>query len=135
MHNQQVLCIPKASSILSHSSRMKCFRCFRLRALLLAKARIRPGVPTTMCGQLVFRVCSSFLIGMPPKNTAILTPFMYLLKRSYSLLIWNANSLVWQRTSTETFKGKKESKLYHTGNIPILTQSSAEFSYAYLAIN
>ena len=93
---------PSVSSILSHSSRMKCLTFFMLKFLALLRARIRPGVPTTMWGQLVFRTCSSFLMGMPPKNTAILTLFMYLLKRSYSLLIWKASSRVWHRTMTDT---------------------------------
>ncbi len=61
--------LPKASSILSHSSRMKCFRCFRLSFLDLTSARILPGVPTTMCGQLFLRTASSLAIDRPPKKT------------------------------------------------------------------
>jgi hypothetical protein len=34
-------------------------------------------------------------------------PDMYLEKRSYSLLIWKANSLVWHMTMTETWKEAK----------------------------
>ena len=61
--------LPSCSSILSHSSRMKCFRFFRLSFLLLTRARILPGVPTTMWGQLDLSTCSSLEIAMPPKNT------------------------------------------------------------------
>lgn len=61
---------PSCSSILSHSSRMKCLICLRLRLLLRAKARMRPGVPTTIWGQFFFRTSSSFLMDRPPKNTA-----------------------------------------------------------------
>ena len=42
------------------------------------------------------------LIESPPKKTATLQLGVYLLKRSYSLLIWNASSLVWHRTNTLT---------------------------------
>ena len=99
---------PSWSSILSHSSKMKCLRCFRSSALLRTRAAIRPGVPTTMCGQFVLSICSSFVINIPPKKTAIFTPFIYLLKRSYSLLIWNASSRVWHITRTETWILKKK---------------------------
>lgn len=47
-----------------------------------------------MCGQFFFSTSSSFLIDSPPKNTATLTFGMYFEKRSYSLLIWKASSLV-----------------------------------------
>jgi hypothetical protein len=66
---------------------MKCFTCRKFNALLLAKAKIRPGVPTTICGQFFFNVSSSFLVGKPPKNTETLTDGIYLQKRSYSRLI------------------------------------------------
>ena len=33
------------------------------------------------------------------KNTAVRTSLMYLVNRSYSLLIWKANSRLWQRTT------------------------------------
>ena len=94
--------LPSDSRTLSHSSMMKCFTWRRFNALLLPNARIRPGVPTTMCGQLFLRISSSCLVGRPPKNTATLTAVMCLQKRSYSRLIWKANSRVWQRTMTET---------------------------------
>lgn len=61
---------PSCSSILSHSSRMKCLMWRRLRLLLRERARMRPGVPTTMWGLSLFSVSSSFFIGKPPKNTA-----------------------------------------------------------------
>lgn len=61
---------PSCSSILSHSSKIKCLMCLRLRLLLRAKARMRPGVPTTICGQFFFSTSSSFLMDRPPKNTA-----------------------------------------------------------------
>ena len=44
---------------------------------------------------------NSFLISKEIKVT--LTPGMYFEKRSYSLLIWNANSLVWHITNTDTW--------------------------------
>lgn len=93
---------PSCSSILSHSSNTKCLMFFRLRILLSISARVRPGVPTTMCGQFFFSTSSSFFMAMPPKNTDTLTVGMYLEKRSYSLLIWKANSRVWHMTSTDT---------------------------------
>ena len=43
-------------------------------------------------------------MGKPPKKTEIFTSFMYLLKRSYSLLIWKANSRVWHNTITDTYE-------------------------------
>uniref|UniRef100_A0A915JU52 Uncharacterized protein n=1 Tax=Romanomermis culicivorax TaxID=13658 RepID=A0A915JU52_ROMCU len=71
---------------------MKNLTFFKLSARLRAKPKMRPGVPTTMWGVLLFNVSSSFLTFMPPKKTLTLTPGKYLLKRSYSLLIWKANS-------------------------------------------
>lgn len=65
---------PSCSSILSHSSKIKCLMCLRFRLLFRARARIRPGVPTTMCGQFFFSTSSSFLIDRPPKNTATCQP-------------------------------------------------------------
>ena len=85
--------LPSCSSILSHSSKMKCLMCLVLSVLSLTRARILPGVPTTMCGQLFLRTSSSFLTLIPPKNTDILMLSKYLLNRSYSLYIWNASSL------------------------------------------
>lgn len=41
---------PSDSSILSHSSSIKCLTFFKPRSLSLVRARILPGVPTTMCG-------------------------------------------------------------------------------------
>lgn len=61
--------LPNCSNILSHSSRIKCFKCLRFSFLLRIKAKIRPGVPTTICGVIDFNVSSSFWIGNPPKNT------------------------------------------------------------------
>lgn len=61
--------IPSCSNILSHSSRIKCFKCFKFNFLLRIRAKIRPGVPTTMCGFIDLSVSSSFCIGNPPKNT------------------------------------------------------------------
>merc|ERR1719323_656550 len=90
------------SSILSHSSRTKCFRFFSGSFFDRIRARILPGVPTTMCGQLFFKTCSSLAIARPPKNTPTLTAGRNLLNLSYSLLIWNASSLVWHITNTET---------------------------------
>ena len=94
---------PRASSILSHSSKMKCFTCFKFSTLSFAKARILPGVPTTIWGQLVLRTCSSFFTLMPPKNTPTFIVGIYFENLSYSLLIWKASSLVWQRTRTNTW--------------------------------
>lgn len=65
---------PSCSSILSHSSKIKCLICLRFRLLFRARARIRPGVPTTMCGQFFFSTSSSFLIDRPPENTATCQP-------------------------------------------------------------
>lgn len=65
---------PSCSSILSHSSKIKCLMCLRFRLLFRARARIRPRVPTTMCGQFFFSTSSSFLIDRPPKNTATCQP-------------------------------------------------------------
>ncbi len=79
--------IPSDSRTLSHSSIIKCLTCRKLSALLFPKAKIRPGVPTTICGQFFFKTSSSFLVGKPPKNTETLTPGIYLQKRSYSRLI------------------------------------------------
>lgn len=98
---------PIAASILSHSSRIKCLTCFRDRTLERASARIRPGVPTTIWGQFFFSTSSSFLIIMPPKKTAIFTLLLYLLKRSYSLLIWKASSRVCASTRTDTCRDNK----------------------------
>lgn len=94
---------PNCSNILSHSSRMKCFKCFKLNFLLRIKAKTRPGVPTTIWGVVDLSVSSSFCIGMPPKKTPTFTPDMYFEKRSYSLLIWKANSRVWHITNTYTW--------------------------------
>lgn len=99
---------PSCSSILSHSSSTKCLMFFKLRLLLWMRARVRPGVPTTMCGQFFFRTSSSFFMAMPPKNTDTLTVGMYLEKRSYSLLIWKANSRVWHITRTDTWHRRNE---------------------------
>ena len=96
--------LPSAESILSHSSKIKCLIFFSERAFDLISARSLPGVPTTIWGQFLLRTSSSFLILMPPKKTAILMLLLYLLKRSYSLLIWKANSLVWASTNVETWK-------------------------------
>lgn len=85
---------------------------FTLRVLLRMRASVRPGVPTTMWGQFFFRTSSSFLIAMPPKNTDTLTVGMYLEKRSYSLLIWKANSRVWHITRTDTCKETTQ-RFYH----------------------
>lgn len=82
---------------------MKCFVCFKFKLLSLANAKILPGVPTTMWGQFVLRTCSSFFMLMPPKKTPTLMAGMYFENRSYSLLIWNANSLVWHKTRTSTW--------------------------------
>lgn len=64
----QVL-LPSCSSILSHSSNTKCFTLRRLSVLLRTNARVRPGVPTTICGQFFLSTSSSFLIESPPKKT------------------------------------------------------------------
>lgn len=40
--------LPSDSSILSHSSRIKCLTFFNERSLSLARASILPGVPTTI---------------------------------------------------------------------------------------
>lgn len=64
--------LPSCSNILSHSSRMKCFKCFKLSFLLRIKAKMRPGVPTTMCGVTFFKVSSSFCMDKPPKKTPTL---------------------------------------------------------------
>jgi hypothetical protein len=48
---------------------MKCFRFFKTSFFDLMRAKIRPGVPTTMCGQLVFNACSSLAMERPPKKT------------------------------------------------------------------
>lgn len=82
---------------------MKCLICLRFSDFSRASANILPGVPTTICGQLVFRVCWSFLMLMPPKNTETLMLFMYLENLSYSLEIWKANSRVWHMTNTLTW--------------------------------
>jgi hypothetical protein len=66
---------------------MKCLTYRKFNALLLAKAKIRPGVPTTICGQFFFNTSSSFFVGKPPKNTETLIVGTYLQKRSYSRLI------------------------------------------------
>lgn len=94
--------LPMAESILSHSSSIKCLMFFSDKVFERARARIRPGVPTTMWGQFFFNTSSSFLMFMPPKKTAIFTLLLYLLNLSYSLLIWKANSLVCASTNTET---------------------------------
>lgn len=118
--------LPSCSSILSHSSRMKCLMWRKLSVLLRVSARILPGVPTTIWGEFFFSSSSSFFIDSPPKNTATcrktsihhtvwagrnwcmssscftLTVGMYFENLSYSLLIWNASSLVWHITRTET---------------------------------
>ena len=115
---------PKASSILSHSSRIKCLMCLRLSVLLLARALMRPGVPTTMCGQFFLSTSSSRLMDRPPKNTATFTLLVYLLKRSYSLLIWKASSRVWHKTSTETCRDDETWKpilsQWPLGDVPVI---------------
>lgn len=80
-----------------------CLICLRFNDFSRASANILPGVPTTICGQLVFKVCWSFLMLMPPKNTETLMLFMYLENLSYSLEIWKANSRVWHITNTLTW--------------------------------
>jgi len=95
--------IPSCSNILSHSSKIKCLMCFRFKTLSRANAKILPGVPTTIFGQLVFKTCSSFFTLRPPKNTATLIFDRYLEKRSYSLLTWKASSRVCDITRTLTW--------------------------------
>lgn len=52
IHSMATLCpghgSPSCSSILSHSSRMKCLMFLRFRLRSRHSARIRPGVPTTI---------------------------------------------------------------------------------------
>lgn len=61
--------LPNCSNILSHSSKIKCFKCVRLSFLLRIRANMRPGVPTTIWGVIFFNVSSSFWMERPPKNT------------------------------------------------------------------
>ena len=91
---------PSASSILSHSSRTKCLICFKLSALERIRPKMRPGVPTTMCGQFSLSVFLSLSIGIPPKKTATFRFSMYFEKRWYSFEIWKANSRVWHMAMT-----------------------------------
>ena len=50
-------------------------------------------------------------MGWPPYMTAteIFDKSMYLVKRSYSFLIWNASSLVWHITSVQVDFGSSSS--------------------------
>lgn len=57
--------LPSCSSILSHSSRMKCLMWRKLSVLLRVSARILPGVPTTIWGEFFFSSSSSFFIDSP----------------------------------------------------------------------
>ena len=50
----------------------------------------------------VMKFCQELGCSVPPKNTPHFTVGMYLLNLSYSLLIWNASSLVWHSTTTDT---------------------------------
>ena len=60
--------LPSWSNIVSHLPKMKCFIPFKLRLFSLISAKILPGVPTTMCGQISFSVAWSFLMLMPSKE-------------------------------------------------------------------
>mmetsp|Transcript_24220 Transcript_24220/g.67809 ORF Transcript_24220/g.67809 Transcript_24220/m.67809 type:complete len:205 (-) Transcript_24220:150-764(-) len=90
------------SSILSHSSRMKWRTLLRLRSPSFTSCFTRPGVPTTMLGQLALRSSFCFFTLTPPKNTPILMSFKYTLNLSNSWQIWKASSRVWQRTTAPT---------------------------------
>mmetsp|Transcript_13210 Transcript_13210/g.55334 ORF Transcript_13210/g.55334 Transcript_13210/m.55334 type:complete len:234 (-) Transcript_13210:983-1684(-) len=92
----------RVSSTLSHSSMMKWSRFDRSRSPLLARSRMRPGVPTTMCGQSFLSMSTCVWRGTPPKITATLTSLMYTEKRSNSWQIWKASSRVWHSTSALT---------------------------------
>mmetsp|Transcript_90194 Transcript_90194/g.125322 ORF Transcript_90194/g.125322 Transcript_90194/m.125322 type:complete len:255 (-) Transcript_90194:347-1111(-) len=90
------------SSILSHSSSTKCFVLPSFKLPRCTRSYTRPGVPTMMLGfssAISFSCCSR---RMPPYNTRVFTPGMYLEKRLNSLPIWKANSRTWHNTTTET---------------------------------
>ena len=59
---------PSCSSILSHSSKTKCFTFLASKNLSLVRALRRPGVATTICGHfdLSRRSSASFVTGVPP---------------------------------------------------------------------
>jgi hypothetical protein len=48
MEEMRIKKLPSDSSILSHSSRMKCITFIKERSFSLARARILPVVPTTV---------------------------------------------------------------------------------------
>ena len=90
---------------------MKCFMLLVSRCLPRTRARIRPGVPTTIVGGSLFNRLMCYEIGYPPYITSTETFFlsMCFVNLSYSFLIWKASSLVWHITSTETGFGSSSS--------------------------
>lgn len=101
----------RASSILSHSSSTKCFMFSGFKCLPLTKARMRPGVPTKIVGGELFSALMCSWIGWPPYMTYTDTFLVsrYFVNRSYSFLIWKANSLVWHMTRVEMGFGSSSS--------------------------
>eukprot|EP01139_Manchomonas_bermudensis_P015271 Amastigsp_a509855_89.p3 type:complete len:250 gc:universal Amastigsp_a509855_89:766-17(-) len=94
--------IESCPSMWSHSSSTKCLTVERLSAFLLARSRMRPGVPTATCGGEVLSILICSLMLKPPKKTAVLIVGRYLENRSNSWQIWNASSRVWPITSACT---------------------------------
>jgi hypothetical protein len=91
--------ISRASSIWSHSSRIKCFIFSVFRLLFFTRARTLPGVPISIVGGFFF---SSFIwsySGCPPYMTSHVTlvSSRYFMNLTNSLFIWKASSLVWHR--------------------------------------
>mmetsp|Transcript_60779 Transcript_60779/g.95817 ORF Transcript_60779/g.95817 Transcript_60779/m.95817 type:complete len:219 (+) Transcript_60779:754-1410(+) len=90
------------SKHLSHSSSTNCVNLSSFKSLSRQSARTRPGVPIKTCGQLLFNISLSSVIGTPPYTTAVLTSAKNFANRSNSCLIWYASSRAWQITSTLT---------------------------------
>mmetsp|Transcript_4409 Transcript_4409/g.17587 ORF Transcript_4409/g.17587 Transcript_4409/m.17587 type:complete len:205 (-) Transcript_4409:192-806(-) len=93
------------SSILSHSSRMKCPHCLSEMSPSLASALHRPGVATITLGGFSFSCSFCCLMFTPPKITETFTAGKYAAKRSNSWQIWYASSRVWHRINAPTSPG------------------------------
>ncbi len=102
--------ISNSESILSHSSRTKCFRFSIFKCYPLTNANILPGVPTRIVGGAFLRDAIWSLIAYPPYITSHETLLVRcLVNLSYSFLIWYANSRVWHITKTVTPLGASSS--------------------------
>ena len=90
----------------THSQQLqKLYEEFTARKYRFSKSHIlhkQAHMDYTNNSARVMKFCQELGCSVPPKNTPHFTVGMYLLNLSYSLLIWNASSLVWHSTTTDT---------------------------------